>query len=279
MKFWVYLNGEVPGCFTPADLAKLEGFSGITLVCPAEAEALEKNWRHAEEFPDIMPALQGLTAQKPAPAPETPAPLDVDKLLDSASHRLFDHVADLMKELERHREEKALAIGELEASRRQYEDRIQSFESAARERDQASAELRIQLEKAKNELEDTRRKINETANDLIIRNHLVEKLSHDLAEKEASLAKALSLLRKLAEDLDTIHLDATSGHREQILALIEGEVEPPAALPVAQSERAAYTTDEPPKLPEVIVPPLPEQPAARSTLVGFLKKVISSPDA
>ena len=53
MKFWVYLNGEVPGCFIPADLAKLEGFSGTTLVCPAEGEVLEKNWQRAGEFPDL----------------------------------------------------------------------------------------------------------------------------------------------------------------------------------------------------------------------------------
>jgi len=327
MRFWIYLNGEVPGCFTPAELATLNGFSGTTLVCPAEGEVLEKNWRRAGEFPDLMPTLQNLAAgQQPAPPPEAPA-MDVDKLLDSASHRLFGHVADLMKELEHHREEKALILSlqrqvmdlkdqlqgeherfgklearmprleELEASQRKYEDRIQGLEATVQGRDRAAAELRIQLEKTKNELENAKRNLGETANDLSIRNRLVEKLNHDLTEKEVSLTKALSLLRRLDEDLDTIHPDALSEHREQIQALAGGKMEPQAALPATQDPtveagaaakaavepasalvRAAYTTDEPPKLPEVIVPPPPDQPAAHNALVDFLRKVINKPE-
>ena len=45
MKYWVYMNGEVPGSFTAAELAGLTGFSMTSLVCPAEGEILDKNWR------------------------------------------------------------------------------------------------------------------------------------------------------------------------------------------------------------------------------------------
>jgi hypothetical protein len=329
MKFWVYINGEVPGCFPPAELAKLDGFSGTTLVCPAEGEVLEKNWRRAGEFPEIMPVLQELASrQQPVPPPEAPAPMDVDKILDSASHRLFGHVADLMKELEHHREEKALILSlqrqvmdlkgelqgerercgklethlprlaELEEAQRKYEDRIQNLESTVLGRDRAAAELRIQLEKTKNDLEMAKRNLSETANDLSIRNRLVQKLNHDLTEKEVSLTKALGLLRRLDEDLDTINPDVlTAERRQQIQAIAGPQAEPPAVLPAAvipsaegtdmvmdasqpesATARAAYTTDEPPKLPDVIVPPPLDQPAAHNALVDFLKKVINKPE-
>ena len=327
MKFWVYINGEVPGCFPPAELAKLDGFSGTTLVCPAEGEVLEKNWRRAGEFPEIMPVLQELASrQQPVPPPEAPAPMDVDKILDSASHRLFGHVADLMKELEHHREEKALILSlqrqvmdlkgelqgerercgklethlprlaELEEAQRKYEDRIQNLESTVLGRDRAAAELRIQLEKTKNDLEMAKRNLSETANDLSIRNRLVQKLNHDLTEKEVSLTKALSLLRRLDEDLGTINPDTLCPeHRQQIQALA-GEKEEPQALPVAEATfadggdvamdeaqpesstvRASYTTDEP-KLPEIMTLPPSDQPAAHNALVDFLKKVINKPE-
>jgi len=43
------------------------------------------------------------------------------------------------------------------------------------------------------------------------------------------------------------------------------------------SQRAVYTTDEPPQLPKIIVPQLPEQPAERNALVDFLKRFINKP--
>ncbi|MBI5240210.1 MAG: hypothetical protein HY926_07035 [Elusimicrobia bacterium] len=330
MKFWVYINGEVPGCFAPADLAKLEGFSGTTLVCPAEGEVLEKNWRRAGEFPEIMPVLRDLASrQKPSRPPEVPAPMDVDKVLDSASHRLFGHVSQLMKELEHHREEKALILSlqrqvmdlkdqlqgerdragtmeaqlqrfaELEDAQRKAEERIGSLEAALAGKERAASDLRISLEKTRNELDAAKRSLGETANDLSIRNRLVQKLSHDLTEKEVSLTKALALLRRLEEDLSTLRPDVVAGHREQIRALSAPKAEPEAkpvlpevqvrsadapqggvtpAHPEPKTERAAYTTDEPPKLPGVIVPPHPDQPAAHNALVDFLKKVINKPE-
>jgi hypothetical protein len=286
MKFWVYIDGEVPGCYAPTELAQLEGFSGTTLVCPAEGEVLEKNWRRAGEFPEIMPALQELAArQRPSQPPEEPSSLDVDKVLDSASHRLFGHVSELMKELEHHREEKALILSlqrqvmdlksqlqeereraealqtqlprlaELEEAQRKSEERIAGLESTLQGRERAAADLRIQLEKTRNELEAAKRSLGETANDLSIRNRLVQKLNHDLTEKEVSLTKALALLRRLEEDLSTIRPDAMTGHREQIEALSASE----PALPEVQLRSA----DEP---QGGKTPPQPEPPgAARSS--------------
>jgi uncharacterized coiled-coil protein SlyX len=328
MKFWVYIDGEVPGCFAPAELAELEGFSGTTLVCPAEGEVLEKNWRRAGEFSEIMPALQELAArQKPAQPPEAPSPLDVDKVLDSASHRLFGHVSELMKELEHHREEKALILSlqrqvmdlkdqlqgereragtmaaqlqrlaELEDAQRKAEERIEGLESTLQGRERAAADMRIQAEKTRNELDAARRSLGETANDLSIRNRLVQKLNHDLTEKEVSLTKALALLRRLEEDLSTIRPDALAGHREQIQALSGAEAEAETALPEVQvrsadepqggktppqpepgAARSSYTTDEPPELPGTVVPLHPDGPAAHNALVDFLKKVINKPE-
>ena len=331
MKFWVYINGEVPGCFAPEDMAKLEGFSGTTLVCPAEGEVLEKNWRRAGEFPDIMPALQDLAARhQPALPPEAPSPLDVDKVLDSASHRLFGHVAELMKELEHRREEKALALSlqrqvldlkdqlqgerdragtmeaqlqrlaELEEAQRKSEERIGGLEAALAGKDRAASDLRIALEKTRNELDAAKRSLGETANDLSIRNRLVQKLNHDLTEKEVSLTKALALLRRLDEDLGTIRPDAAAGHREQIQALSGAQAAPEAAplvlpevqvrsadepqggktplVPEPKAQRASYTTDEPPELPKAVAPLHPDGPAAHNALVDFLKKVINKPE-
>ena len=113
MKYWVYMNGEVPGCYTPPELGSLAGFTMTTLVCPAEGEILEKNWRRSGEFPEIIKILQERDAHR---APSSPAqadaagvvPGDVNNLIDTASSRLFSHVSDLMKELENRREERAM---------------------------------------------------------------------------------------------------------------------------------------------------------------------------
>ncbi|HAM34985.1 MAG TPA: hypothetical protein DEB40_12025 [Elusimicrobia bacterium] len=313
MRFWVYINGEVPGSFSPEELSKLSGFSGTTLVCPAEGEILEKNWRRAGEFSEIMPLLAELSRQQQPPPPaEPPAPADVDKLLDNASHRLFSHVAELMKELENRREEKALVLSlqrqimdlkdqllqareqnakletnlprlaELEASQRQSDDRISSLEATLHGREDALAQLRMQLEKTRGELETAKRRFTETANDLTIRNRLVDKLSRDLTEKEVSLAKALSLIRRLEEDLNRICPDAIQPEsREQIQQLStskEGNgAKPSAAVDPDAPPRPSYTTDEP-RIPANAAAPLPEQPAAQTALTNLLKKLIPRQD-
>ncbi|MDD5656124.1 MAG: hypothetical protein PHF00_02585 [Elusimicrobia bacterium] len=322
MKFWVYINGEVPWCFTPEEISRLPGFAATTLACPAEGEILEKNWRRAGEFQELMPILHELDRRcQPAPPPAPPDALDVDKLLDSAGNRLFSHVADLMKELETRREEKGLVLAlqrqildlkdqlqqardhaaqlenrlpritELEASARKNADRIQALETALATRDGAVTELRIELEKAKNDLEAAKRRGNESANDLSIRNRLVDKLNRDLTEKEVSLAKALGLIRRMEEDLERLCPKGASPAQSQ-------SEEPPAAgseipLPAEPSPapaqdpkdsaapmpRTAYTTDEPPALPEIMVPPPPgERPQAHNALMDLLKKIVNKPE-
>lgn len=274
MKYWIYMNGEVPGSFTPSELAALPGFGMTTLVCPAEGEILEKNWKRSGEFPDIIPhLLEKEKEQAPPPPPpqaEAEQNLDVDKLIDSASTRLFGHVADLMKELETRREERALISslqGELQDLRRKDLSRISSLEASLKNSEESSNELRVELEKSRNELSGVKRKLEETAKDLDIRNRLVEKVSRDLADKELSLAKSLTVIRRLEDTLSRLR---------------PGQAAPPAGAdaappPPAPVERApsSYTLDEPPPAPPILEPPMPDQPAAHGALVDFFKKFIS----
>ncbi len=320
MRYWVYMNGEVPGSFTPAELSALPGFLMTTLVCPAEGEILEKNWRRAGEFSDIAPLVtaQEMRAPPAKPAPVAPAPsLDVDAMIDTASNRLFSHVADLMKELENRREEKALGlslqrqivdlkgqlqesrektamaesrlprISELEEARRKDEARLQAVETELKTHESAMGDLRVQMEKAKMELDTTRRRLSETANDLTIRNRLVDKLSHDLTDKELSLAKSLAVIRRLEEDLNRIcpapsfNEPPEEARHDGLPPVAEAAPAPIASQPdtrpsgtVIPFERAAFTTDEPPPTPPFLEPN-PQSPAAQHALVDFFKKFMT----
>ena len=108
MRYWAYINGEVPGSFSPEKLASVPGFTSATLVCPSEGEIDEKSWKRAGEFEDIANVLAGRAVAQSAAAPElavaaaaagSVAPsTDVDSMLDSAGSKLLHHVADLMKE-------------------------------------------------------------------------------------------------------------------------------------------------------------------------------------
>jgi hypothetical protein len=302
MKFWVYINGEVPGCFTPAELARLPGFTATALVCPAEGEILEKNWRRAGEFPEIMPLLQELSRrEQPAPPPEPPAALDVEKQLDTAGNRLFSHVADLMKELETRREEKGMVLSlqrqimdlkeqlqqarenaaelenrmpritELEEAARKNAERIQALESSLAARDRGITEMRVDMEKARSEAESAKRKFGEANNDLAIRNRLVEKLSRDLTEKEVNLAKALGLIRRLEENLNRICPDLRSGDEKKVSESKPAEAAPPPLpTPIVEPKIEA--------IPEAADAALPDRPKAQTALVDFLKKIVNRPE-
>ena len=304
MKYWVYMNGEVPGCYTPQELAALNGFSGTTLVCPAEGEILEKNWRRSGEFGDIVKIVQERDASKPPANPSLDAGLggDVNVMLDTTSARLFGHVSELMHELENRREERALLqtvqqklvelqeqlqrtreknielegrmprLRELEESSRRDQDRIQMLETALKGREEGLGELRIQLEKTKGEADAARRRQNDTGNDLAIRNRLVDKLSRDLTEKELSLAKAMGLIRRLEEDLHKIVPSVS----EQ--ATVPGETAahaPPVPAPAAEkSTPRAYASDDESPVASVEVLPI-EAPAAQNAIVSAFRKLIS----
>lgn len=346
MKYWAYMNGEVPGSFLADELAALPGFSQTTLVCQAEGEIAEKNWRRAGEFPDIARALSARDLKAPPPPPAAAAvasaalsaSADVDAMIDGASTRLFSHVADLMKELESRREEKALLlsfqrqiaalkeeltqtreranmlemrlprIAELEDAQRKDRTTIESLQAGLVGRDQAVAETRALAERLKNDLEATKRRLQETTNDLTLRNRLVDRISKDLSEKELSLAKSLGVIRRLEEDLHRLCPDpalspmfAAPAPTPQpipaptpmptplttpppapapVTVASVDPVEPPAltgpAIPPAPAPSApvGYTTDDPPPTPPYLEPhPQTDGPKAQQALVSFLKRI------
>jgi hypothetical protein len=299
MRYWAYLNGEVPGSFSPEQLATVPGFTGTTLVCPAEGEIDEKSWRRAGEFEEIASAL----AARPEPAPlsapavaasaaasvaataaAAPTPTDVDAMLDSASSKLFHHVADLMKELENRREERALVVSlqrqiaalkdelaqardragadglklarlaELEESARKDQTAIESLRSGLQAREQAHNEARASLEKTKNELEATRRRQAEAYNDLAVRNRLVDKLSKDLTDKELSLAKSLGVIRRLEEDLNRLCPSPAALAAAPPLAPAAPPLEPPAVAAVPAAAPILTAAPAPPPVPVAAEP-------------------------
>lgn len=313
MRYWVYVNGEVPGSYNLEELASLPGFSMTTLVCPAQGEISEKNWRRAGEFEDIARALAVRT--EPA-TPPPPALSDVDSMLNTASSRLFSHVADLMKELENRREERALTsslqrqilalkeelsqtrersnmlevrlprIAELEEQRRKDAAELQALHAGQRSQEGTINEMRVSLEKLRGELDAAKRRLVETQNDLAMRNRLVDKLSKELSDKELSLAKSLGLIRRLEEDLNRLcpeglpsSIPEVSPHAE---APVAAEVTPPSPLaaetlpPAAASpsaEDGPFTTDEPPPTPPYLEPSPNDRPSAHQALVGFFRRI------
>jgi len=104
MKYWVYINGEVPGCFTRAELVKLPEFGTNHPGLPGRGGDPREELAPCRRVlgPHAVPARTAPEgAARTAAGP--PRPADVDALIDTASNRLFSHVADLMKELETRR--------------------------------------------------------------------------------------------------------------------------------------------------------------------------------
>ena len=306
MRYWAYMNGEVPGSYDPLELARLPGFSMTTLVCPAQGEIAEKNWRRAGEFGDVAAALT--MRENAAPPPATVAATtasaaasassDVDALIDSASTKLFSHVADLMKELEGRREEKGLIISlqrhiaalkeelaqtreranllemrlprivELEETHRKNQAALESLQTSLLTREQSLNEARVAAERNKNEADAAKRRLQESTNDLSVRNKLVDKLSRDLSEKELSLAKSLGVIRRLEEDLNRLcpyPAPLTAGPSTASFASAPA---PPQVM------LAPYTLDEPPTQPPYLeAMPSGERPKAQRVLVNFLKRI------
>ena len=238
MKYWVYLNGEVPGCYEPLELASLADFSRSTFVCPAEGEIAEKNWRRAGEVPEILQILRdsetgrSRTAAKPDP-PVVPG--DVNAFIDSSGAKIFRHVSRLVKELEDGREERnrisrlegqILELNaQIESLRREGAEKearigtegskireLESFlererhdkkvlEDTIAKRQSELGSIRIEVGRLKADEETLKKRLGESQNDLAIRNRLVSKLSLELTEKELHLAKSLGIIRKLEENL------------------------------------------------------------------------------
>ena len=336
MKYWTYMKGEVPGSYEPAALVALPGFTMTTLVCPGEGEIAEKNWRRAGEFDDIVLALEAHQAMTPPSAPlgAPPTSNEVDALLDTASTRLFSHVADLMKELETRRDEKSLIvslqrqisslknelarmreatsmleiriprIAELEEAQRKDHAAMAQLQANLTARETQLNETRIAYEKMRGEHDGAKRRVQETDNDLGIRNRLVDKLSRELSEKELSLAKALGVIRRLEEDLNRLRpspdlFKPTPAAAPPAAAQVRAAPPPPAPelpplqasevvepvvdkvlsvpefkTPVPPPPTGVFTNDEPPTAPPYLEPHHPtEPPKAQEALMGFLRKV------
>jgi hypothetical protein len=329
VKYWAYMNGEVPGSYEPAALAALPGFTMTTLVCPGEGEIEEKNWRRAGEFEDIARAVEAHRSAAPPPAPlgAPPTSNEVDALLDTASTRLFSHVADLMKELETRRDEKSLIVS-LQRQISTYKNelarmrettatleiripRIAELEEALR-KDRASLaqlqeqlparegqlnEMRMTFERMRGDLDGAKRRAQESENDLGIRNRLVDKLSHDLSEKELSLAKALGVIRRLEEDLNRLcpspELQRPASAVPPVAPVRQAPPPPPPSAPeivepivnrvlsvpefktpMPAPITATFTNDDPPLAPAYLEPQHTiETPKAQQALMSFLRKV------
>ncbi len=251
------------------------------LVCPASGDIADKNWRRAGEFSDIAGALSTrLSAVGAPPTPPAP-PLDVDALIDTASAKLFGHVSDLMRELESHREEKALVvslqrqlsavreelghareradmlevrlprIAELEETVRHAREALEATQiaaqSAAAERDAARAEGRVSAEavqRYKSEIDAAQHRLQELSSETSGRQQRVDQLTVELSAKELSLAKALGVITRLQREMQRLSPE-----------------HPPA----------------PPAAPQEPVPTAPiENPKIVAAAMGFLKKIFPS---
>jgi hypothetical protein len=286
------MNGEVPGAYSPEELAAIPGFGQAVLVCPSEGAVQERNWRRAGEFPDLLDAMQALHAARakalqPEPAAQAAqagvplfAPKGPQDILDDASSRIFLHVADLMRELENRREERAVnqalqrqngeLRGELLAARERLcklEERaalIPGFEDRETQLQNLLGRTRTELREAMARLEPAEQEVLRARADLAQERarassaeedagrskKLVAELSARLAEKELTLARAFGLIRKLEQTLSDIVPGATAGIRDEVpeIAVPElssgaREARPGSASPTRE-DMPLHTRDE-----------------------------------
>lgn len=296
MRYWVYINGEVPGSYEPEELAAIPGFGDAALVCPASSDLAERRWERAAVYPDITEALR-LRAKAPMAPLEPPRAtreedpvraLSPDDVLNDSSQRIFRHVTELMKELENRREERAVTqalqrkvgelTGELNALRERASylqgrsDLVPGFQDRERELQEALARLRADLHETRAGAERLDADLSKTSSDLLAtRRHLEEakaeaaerekhlsQLSRRLAEKEASLAKAFGVIRRLEESLGDLLPGVMAGVSRRV---------PAAAVPPAVEAPPAAPVPAPEPVPQPAAPPTPEpEPAELVTL-------------
>lgn len=242
MKYWIYINGEVPGSYEPSELACIQGFGAASMVCQAQGDIQGRHWQRAGLFPDIAAALEDrqrhpAAARQPVPGPQSPE----KDVINAASRRLFQHVTELMKQLEGTREERGLIQSlqrtaadlknELQASRERiqaleaqaslipgFEDRenkLQEFLKLSRQElaqarketqdgEAAVARMQRELDALRRESQQAAAAADKNAAELRRLTQLNEDANRQLAEKELSLAKSLGLLGRLEETLATI---------------------------------------------------------------------------
>lgn len=306
MRYWVYINGEVPGSYEPEELAAIPGFGDAALVCPASSDLAERRWERAGVFPDIVQALHEnvkapLTPLKAPPATraEDPVrPLSPDDVLNDSSQRIFRHVTELMKELENRREERALTqslqrrVGELTNELNALRERatylqgradlIPGFQDRERELQEALARARADLHetrggaerldadlaKTTSDLLNTRRHLEDAKTESADREKHLSQISKRLAEKEASLAKAFGVIRRLEETLGELLPGAMAGISRQVP--VEREAPPPPPEPAPEPVHAAPE----PELVSLVeapaeTPAAPEPPEVEATPTSY----------
>jgi DNA repair exonuclease SbcCD ATPase subunit len=303
MKYWAYLRGEVPGCYSPEDLVRLPDFALSILVCPAEGEIAEKNWRRASEIPEILKAAGATDHEQNSAKPASSASTDVNAFIDATGTKLFQHVSRIVKELENRREEQELLrrleleimnlksrveesdarliekdahlksekgrIADLEKSLSQEKDRAQALEASAAREGQQTAALRVAFEKLRAEQESLHKRLGDAQNDLAIRNRLVNKLSLELTEKELQLAKSLGIIRKLEEDLPQM------GAASRFPKDSSRQQEEAAAKPAPEPPRSPKPAAPGPSQAEAGAEEIPEENLAHKALVERLRKLVS----
>ena len=284
MKYWVYINGEVPGSYEASELAGIPGFTETSLVCPSTDQLADRRWERAGAFPDIAEAMRA-AARPPLPPPQPPAvridgparSVTPDDILNDSSQRLFRHVTELMKELENRREERALTqslqrrvadlSNELTALRERATylqgraDLIPGFQDREKELQEGLARARADLHETRqgaerldadlgqalSDLQSARRAIENLKAEAVERENLLKDASTRLAEKEATLAKAFGVIRRLEESLYELLPGVTAGISREV----------PEYRPLRQTEPAPELA--PPR--ETQTPPPPPSPS------------------
>jgi len=302
MKYWVYMNGEVPGSFLPEELIEIPDFADTSLVCPAEGGIENRNWRHAGEFQELAEALSSRKPAPPVAPPQPPqverpagdhAPLSAEDILNDASTRIFHHVTDLMRELENRREERALnqslqrQVAELKNELLAARERIQHLDGRAslvpgfEEREERHRELlaRTQreikeqgeklskeesdLQRVRGELEAARAKAEELQTEVQRGKTLNDELSGNIAAKELTLARAFAMIKRLEESLRNIVPDATSGISREVPYPAEPAAEEVPPAPVEEPQPTAGAETARP----------PEEKSAGARAVSWLNRL------
>lgn len=312
MKYWIYLNGEVPGSYEPEELAAIPGFSETALVCPSTDDLAERRWERAGAYADIIAALRAEPKAPLAPAPEplpvrpatAPRALTPDDILNDSSQKIFRHVTELMKELENRREERALTqslqrrVSELSSELTALRERagylqgradlIAGFQDRERELQEALARARADLHetragadridadlgKSQADLQAARRSIEQLKAEAGERESSLSELSRRFAEKEAMLAKAFGVIRRLEESLGELLPGAVSGIARQVPSYTAPPAEPPRQVettPVARPPVEVSIAPDPPPPPVEELTPVP--PPWKEKLSSFLSTI------
>jgi len=291
MKYWVYMNGEVPGSYEPEELTSLPGFQETAMVCPTEGGLEERNWRRAGQFPDIIEVLRRQQRETP---PSTaldiqPGPArEPDDVLNDVSSKIFGHVTELMKELENRREERALCQSlqrqlielknDVQALRERnlylqervdllpgfqkrenkLEEKIRQLEADARISEDQISLLDTKGKELRAELERTIKSEKDLSGDLIRQSRMSEELNTKLAEKELQLARAFGMITKFEAMLGDIVPGATAGMQPRAVGPQTDDIDLP--------EKAQETPEpepEPVPEPEPAPEPIVEAAATR----------------